>query len=109
MNLLKRFLISTGIVYALKNNIKYLINLLKKGLLNLGIQKKRINPRNFIYKYKTEGRSSKKFRNYQNPIELFKNLRGDNINPKEVLKDQINFKSNLGEIKKENPKSKSED
>ena len=104
MNLSKRFLISTGIVYALKNNIKYLFNLLKKGLLNLGI-----NPGNFIYKYKTEGRNSKKFRIYQNPIELFKNLKDDNINPKEVLKDQINFKSNLGGIKKENPKSKSED
>ena len=45
-----------------------------------------------IYKYKTEGRSPKDFRNYQNPIELFKNLRDGNINPKEVLKDQINFK-----------------
>ena len=45
-----------------------------------------------IYKYKTEGRSPKDFRNYQNTIELFKNLRDGNINPKEVLKDQINFK-----------------
>ena len=45
-----------------------------------------------IYKYKTEARSPKDFRNYQNPIELFKNLRDGNINPKEVLKDQINFK-----------------
>ena len=62
-----------------------------------------------IYKYKTEGISPKDFRNYQNPIELFKDLKDDNINPKEVLKDQINFKPDLREIKKRNKKSKSED
>ena len=44
-----------------------------------------------IYKYQTEGISPKDFGNYQNPIELFKDLRDGNINPKEVLKDQINF------------------
>ena len=42
-------------------------------------------------------------------LELFKDLRDGNINPKEVLKDEINFKSDLGEIKKVNSKSKSED
>ena len=62
-----------------------------------------------IYKYKTEGISPKDFRNYQNPIELFKDLKDDNINPKEVLKDQINFKPDLREIKKGNKESKSED
>ena len=62
-----------------------------------------------ICKYKTEGISPKGFRNYQNPIEVFKDLRDGNINPKEVWKDQIIFKSNLGEIKKGNGKSKSED
>ena len=69
---------------------------------------KRINPINLIYKYKTQGISPKDFRNYQNPIGLFKELRDGNINPNEVLKDQINFKSDLGEIKKGNKKSKSE-
>ena len=39
-----------------------------------------------IHKYKNEKRSSKDFRYYQYPIELFKVLRNDNINPKEVLK-----------------------
>ena len=48
---------------------------------------KRINPHNLIYKYKTEGISPNDFRNYQNPIELFKDLRDGNKNPKEVLKD----------------------
>ena len=51
-----------------------------------------------IYKYKTEGRSPKDLRNYQNPIILFKNLRNDYVNPKEVLKNQINSKSDLGEM-----------
>ena len=71
--------------------------------------KKRINPDNLIYKKKTEGRSLKDFKNYQNPIKLFKDLRDDNVNPKELLKNQINFKSNLNEIRKGNPNLKSEE
>ena len=62
-----------------------------------------------IDKYNTEGRTQKDFSVYQNPRKLFKSLRDGNINPKRVLKHQINFKSNLGKIKKENKKSKSED
>ena len=53
--------------------------------------------------------SPKDFRNYQNQIDLFKDLKDNNVNSKEVLKDQINFKSDLSEIKKENEKSKSKD
>ena len=60
-----------------------------------------------IYKYKTEGRSLKVFSNYQNPISLFRKL--SNVNPRKILKIQIDFKSDLGKIKKGNPKSKSED
>ena len=62
-----------------------------------------------IYKYKNEGRSLEDFRKFQNPIELFKNLRDGNVNTNEVLKNQINFKSNLAEIKQENPDLKSKD
>ena len=62
-----------------------------------------------IYKYKTEGISPKDFSNYQNLINLFINLRDGNANPRKVFKNQIDFKSYLGEIKKGNPKSKSED
>ena len=40
---------------------------------------------------------------------MFKNLRDGNVNPREVLKDQINFKSDLGEIRKENLDLKSEE
>ena len=62
-----------------------------------------------IYKYKNEGRSPEDFRKFQNPIELFKNLRDGNVNTNEVLKNQIKFKSNLAEIKQENPDLKSKD
>ena len=85
------------------------MNLLMKDLLNLWILEKIINPNNLIYKYKTEGISPKDFRNYQETIKLFKYLKEGKLNPKEVLKDQINFKSDLGKIKKGNPKSKSKD
>ena len=51
----------------------------------------------------------RKFRNYQNPIVLFKDLRDGNTNPKEVLKGQIKFKSDLIQRKKGNPKSESKD
>ena len=54
-----------------------------------------------IHKYKTQGRSPKDFENFQNLIDLFRNLRDCNINPKEVFKNQIDFKSDLEEIKKE--------
>ena len=54
-----------------------------------------MNPNNLIYKYKTEGRSSKEFSNYQNLIDLFINLWDGNIDPKEVLKSQINFKNQI--------------
>ena len=60
-----------------------------------------------VCKYKTEGISPKDFSIYENPIKLFKYLRDININPKKVLKDQINLKSDLGEIKNGNTKSTS--
>ena len=63
--------------------------------------KNEINPINLAYKYRTKGRSPKYFGNYQDLRKLFKDLKDGNINPKEVLKDQINFKSDLDKIKKE--------
>ena len=59
-----------------------------------------------IYKCKIERRSPKDFSVSQNLIQLFKDLGDGNINPKEVLKNQINFKSDLGEIKKRKSKIK---
>ena len=40
---------------------------------------------------------------------MLKYLRDGNISVKEILKGKIDFKSDLGEMKKGNPKSKSED
>ena len=94
----------------MKNKKKNIFNeLVEKTSSEFRSLEKRINPDNLIYKYKIERRSPKDFRNYQNPIELFKELRDGNINPEEVLKDQVNFKSDLDEIKKGNRKSKPED
>ena len=45
----------------------------------------------------------------QYDIKRFKDLRDGNVNPKEVLKDQIDFKANLNEIKKGNTDLKSKD
>ena len=64
-----------------------------------------------IYNFKTEGKSLKDFSDYQNPIHLFIHLRDGNVNPREVLKNQIrsisisNFKSDLGDIKRGKSKS----
>ena len=57
---------------------------------------------NLIYNYQTEGRNPKYFRNYQNLIELFKSLRYGNINLRDVLKNQIYLKLDLGEVRKSN-------
>ena len=56
-----------------------------------------------IYKYITEGKIREDFRNYQNSIKLFENLKDGNVNPIEVLKNEINFKSDLGKTKRGNP------
>ena len=62
-----------------------------------------------IHEYKTEGRSPKDFRNYQNPIEIFNNLRDGNVKTRGVLKNQNNFKSDLGKTRKRNKNLKSKD
>ena len=62
-----------------------------------------------IYKCKTENISPKDFINYQKLVDLFINVTDGNINPSEVLKIQMNFKSDLGETKKGNWKLKSKD
>ena len=80
-----------------KNLFNELIEGRSSGFRDL---EKEINSNNLPYKYKTEGISSKDYSNYQNLIKLFKGLRDGNINPKEILKYQINLKSDLGEIKK---------
>ena len=76
---------------------KYLIKFWRKIFWISGLEK-RINRDNLICMYKNEEISSKYFRNYKHPVDLFENLRDGNINPKEELKSQINFKSDLSEI-----------
>ena len=81
INLSKRILISTEIAQDLKKNIfKELVEEKSSELKNL---EERINSDNMIYKYKTEVKSPKYFRNYQNLIELTKNLRDDNVTLRE--------------------------
>ena len=73
IHLLKKILISTEMIYHMKN--KKIFNELEK----------KINLDNLIYNYKSEERSPEDFINYHNPIDLFKNLRDGNINSNEVL------------------------
>ena len=87
----------------------YLINLLEKDLLNFRIFFKKCSSNNLIYKYKTESATPKDFSNYQNMVDLFINLRDVHINLMEVVKNQNNFKWDLGEIKKGNPNLKPKD
>ena len=68
--------------------------------------KEKTNHENLIYNYKTEGKSPKDFSDYQNLIDLFITLRNGNVNPREVLKNQNYFKSDLSEIKIGNKKVK---
>ena len=73
IHLLKKILISTEMIYHMKN--KKIFNELEK----------KINLDNLIYNYKSEEKSPEDFINYHNPIDLFKNLRDGNINSNEVL------------------------
>ena len=83
LSLLKRTLISTDIVYQIKNK-KIFNEFIRERSSEFHNLEKRIHPDNLINKYKTE-RSPKDFRNYQNPIDLFKNLRDGNVNTKELF------------------------
>ena len=89
MNLLKRILISTKIAYHLKNKKNIFNELVEERSSEFSNLEKRINSDNLIYNYKTGGKSPKDFSVYHNLIDLFKHLRVGNINPKEVLKNQI--------------------
>lgn len=86
-----------------KNEINIQWTCRRKSFSEFKNSEKIINLDHLIYKYKTGGRSQKDFESYQNLRELFKNLRDSNVNPREFLKDKINFKSDLGKIRKGNP------
>ena len=52
-----------------------------------------------FYEFKTEEKIPKVLRDYQMPLELFENLRDGNLNPKEILKNQVKFKLHLNKTK----------
>ena len=62
-------------------------------------KKYKIDPNKLIFDFKTEGKIPKDFRNYQMPLKLFKSLRDGDVEPKEILRNQVKFKSDLSEIK----------
>ena len=69
--LTKKILISTEIAYHLKSK-KTFNKLVEERSSEFWNLEKRINRNNLIDKYKTEGRSLKDFRNYQDLIDLQK-------------------------------------
>ena len=83
MNLLKKLLIPIQIIYYLKN--KKIFNSLVEERSYRFIDSEK-NHDNLAHVYKSEGKSPKDFRNYRNPIELFKDLRDGNIKPKKYQK-----------------------
>ena len=98
----EKILLSTEIAHYLMNK-KYFNKLVEEDFYKSKNLKEKINPNNLIYNNKTEGKILRDFSNYQNPIDIFINLSDGNINPREVLKNQIDFKSDIDEIKKGNP------
>ena len=52
-----------------------------------------------IYNFKTKEKLPKDFRNYQVSLKLFENLKDGDVDPKEVLKNKLKFKSDLIKIK----------
>ena len=66
------------------------MNLLQKGLQNFGIYKKEFI---LIIWFRSTKPRGEDFRNYENPIDIFENLGDGNVNPREVSKNQNNFKS----------------
>ena len=83
------------------------MNSLAKVLLNLEIQKKELILVIWFINTKLKKRILEDFTNFQNLVDLFKNLR-DECRTKKSIKNKINFKSDLGE-KIGNPDLKSKD
>ena len=79
--------------------------LVKERHLEFSDIKDKIDPRNLVYIFKTVENELKDFLNYQMPLKLFEDLRDGHINPKELLKNQASFKSDLSEIKTGSKKS----
>ena len=73
----------------LKKHKEIFIELLAESYFEFDGIKDKINTNKWIYHFKTESRSPKDFKGYQNSLELFENLRDGDVNPKKVLKNQV--------------------
>ena len=80
--LIKKVLNIDKDVIPLEKQIKIFNELVEERPSEFGNIETKNNPKNLIYKYKTEVLSPKNFSVYQNPVDLFKNLRDGNINAK---------------------------
>ena len=80
-------------------------SLVKERALEFSDIKAKTDPNDLVYILKTGGNEPKDFGNYQMPFKLFEDLRDGYINPKEVLKTQVRFQSDLSEVKTGGKKS----
>ena len=79
--------------------------IVEKRALEFSDVKDKIDPNNLVYEFKTGGNNPKEFRNYWAPLKLFNDLRDGNVNPKDILKNQVRFKSDLSDITIDGEKS----
>ena len=73
--------------------------LVKESALEFSDIKDKIDPNNLVDTFKTDENEPKDFRNFQMSLKVFEDLRDVEINPKEVLKYQASFESDLRETK----------
>ena len=66
----------------------------------------KVNRDDLIYRYKGKT-PDEKFNTYDNALDLIDKIKNGEIKLAEAKNDQIRFKSNLNEIKKENNKKRS--
>ena len=64
---------------------------------------KKVNLHDLVYRYKGKT-PNEKFNTYDNALDLIDKIKNGEIKLAEAINDQIRFKSNLGEIKKETTK-----
>ena len=68
----------------------------------------KVNSDDLIYRYESRT-SDEKFDKYDDALDLIDKIKNCEIKLAEAENDQINFKSSLGEIKKENNKKRSKE
>ena len=87
----------SGVPHEKQNEI--FNRLVEENALELYYIKDKTDPNNLINEFRTDGNEPKDFGYYQGPLKLLEDLRDENINPKEVLKNQARLKSDLNKIK----------